>query len=183
MPPLRSRPVAFPGLLEYGRLRLVGYGLCSLLGALVYFYGLASQHIPKNGDEYPYVHITRLTAGSGQFLPLRSELPGLRNTKPPLLFWQGIASTGWGRRWTLWNLRWPSVAYTLLTGLLVFLLGYRLSARPETGFRAALSFLAFFSTYRYGRPFLTNPPEVFWLFLPFFALLYWRPCAQRSRFV
>ena len=162
--------------------RLAGHGLVTLLAAFTYLYGLDSQHIPKNGDEYPYEHITRLTADSGRLLPLRSELPGMRNTKPPLLFWQGIASTGWGRRWTLWDLRTPSVVYTLLTGLLVFLLGSRLSGRPETGLVAGLSFLAFFSTYRYGRPFLTNPPEVFWLFLPFFALLYWGKAAPASRF-
>jgi 4-amino-4-deoxy-L-arabinose transferase-like glycosyltransferase len=64
----------------------------------------------------------------------------------------------------------------------VFLLGARLSGRPETGFLAGLSFLAFFSTYRYGRPFLTNAPEVFWLFLPFFALLYWPRATAASRF-
>jgi 4-amino-4-deoxy-L-arabinose transferase-like glycosyltransferase len=163
--------------------RLFGYGLVALLAAFTYLHGLDSQHIPKNGDEYPYAHITRLTAESGRLLPLRSDLPGMRNTKPPLLFWQGIASTGWGRHWALWNLRYPSVVYTLLTAVLVFLLGLRLSGRAETGFVAALSFLAFFSTYRYGRPFLTNPPEVFWLFLPFFALLYWRKAAPVSRFV
>ena len=163
--------------------RLAGYGLLSLLAVFTYLYGLDSQHIPKNGDEYPYEHITRLTAESGRLLPLQSELPGMRNTKPPLLFWQGIASTDWGRRWTLWDLRAPSVLYTLLTALLVFLLGQRLSGRPETGFLAGLSFLAFFSTYRYGRPFLTNPPEVFWLFAPFFAFLYWRRAVPASRFV
>jgi 4-amino-4-deoxy-L-arabinose transferase-like glycosyltransferase len=160
--------------------RLAGYGLVALLAAFTYLYGLDSPHIPKNGDEYPYEHITRLTAESGRLLPLRSELPGMRNTKPPLLFWQGIASTGWGRRWTLWDLRYPSVVYTLLTALLVFLLGSRLSGLGETGLVAALSFLAFFSSFRYGRPFLTNAPEVFWLFLPFFALLYWR-AAPSSR--
>ena len=162
--------------------RIAGYGLLSLLAVFTYLYGLDSQHIPKNGDEYPYEHITRLTAESGRLLPLQSELPGMRNTKPPLLFWQGIASTGWGRRWTLWDLRAPSVLYTLLTALLVFLLGARLSGRPDTGFLAGLSFLAFFSTYRYGRPFLTNPPEVFWLFLPFFAFLYWPKATAASRF-
>jgi 4-amino-4-deoxy-L-arabinose transferase-like glycosyltransferase len=158
-----------------------GYGLVGLLAAFTYLYALDSQHIPKNGDEYPYEHITRLTADSGRLLPLQSELPGMRNTKPPLLFWQGIASTGWGRRWTLWSLRAPSVVYTLLTAFLVFLLGSRLSGRTGTGLVAGLSFLAFFSTYRYGRPFLTNPPEVFWLFLPFFALLYWPKAASASR--
>ena len=164
-----------------GPWRLAGHVLVTLLAALSYFYGLGSQHIPKNGDEYAYEHITRMTAASGALLPLRSHLPDMRNTKPPLLFWQGIASTGWGRVWTLWRLRSPSVVYTLLTAALVFVLGFRLSGRSETGFRSMLAFLAFFSTFRYGRPFLTNPPEVFWLFLPFFALLLWRPAGFGSR--
>ncbi|MEQ1630166.1 MAG: glycosyl transferase family 39, partial [Gallionella sp.] len=55
-----------------------------------------------------------------------------------------------------------------------------LGGKAETGFIAALTFLAFFTTYRFGRPFLTNPPEVFWLFLPFFVLLYW-PKTFQSR--
>jgi 4-amino-4-deoxy-L-arabinose transferase-like glycosyltransferase len=165
------------------RPRLAWYGLVTLLAVVAYSYGLDSQHIPKNGDEYPYERITRLTAESGALLPLRSDLPGLSNTKPPLLFWQGIASTRWGEDWTLGRLRLPSVVYTLLTDILVLLLAWKLSGRLEAGLLAALSFLAFFSTYRYGRPFLTNPPEVFWLFLPFFALLYWRPAAFESRLV
>ncbi|MBI5659138.1 MAG: phospholipid carrier-dependent glycosyltransferase [Nitrosomonadales bacterium] len=164
------------------RLRLAWYIFAALLAVFTYFYGLDSDHIPKNGDEYPYEHITRLTADSGKLLPLQSQLIGQRNTKPPLLFWQGIASTNWGQDWTLWHLRYPSVIYTLLTGLMVFLLGWKLSRQPETGFLGLLAFLAFFNTYRYGRPFLTNPPEVFWLFLPFFVLLYWRPAAFESRF-
>jgi len=164
-------------------LHLAWYGVVTALAAFTYFYGLDSQHIPKNGDEYPYEHITRLTAESGALLPLRSGLPAMRNTKPPLLFWQGIACTHWGRDWALWRLRYPSVLYTLLTAALVFVLGFKLSGRPETGFLAVLSFLTFFSTYRYGRPFLTNPPEVFWLPLPFFALLMWRPKGFASRFV
>jgi 4-amino-4-deoxy-L-arabinose transferase-like glycosyltransferase len=114
----------------------------------------------------------------------------MRNTKPPLLFWQGIISTHWGQSWSLWNLRYPSVIYTLLTALLVFLLASKLaqeqtvegnSTPAETGFIAALTFLSFFSTYRYGRPFLINPAEVFWFFLPFFTLLYWRSFAFDSR--
>ena len=157
------------------------YVLAVLLAVFTYFYGLDSQQIPKNGDEYPYEHITRLTAASGHLLPLQSELDGMRNTKPPLLFWQGIASTHWGQDWDLWHLRYPSVIYTLLTALLVFLLARKLSGQMETGFVAALTFLAFFSTYRYGRPFLVNPPEVFWFFLPFFTLLYWRPFSFESR--
>jgi 4-amino-4-deoxy-L-arabinose transferase-like glycosyltransferase len=154
-----------------------------LFAVFVYFFGLDSQQIPKNGDEYPYAHITRLTAASGHLLPLQSELKDMRNTKPPLLFWQGIASTNWGKNWTLWHLRYPSVIYTVLTALLVLLLARRLSGQLETGVLALLVFLAFFSTYRYGRPFLTNPPEVFWLFLPFFVLLYWRPAAFDSRWL
>jgi len=159
------------------------YGLAVLLGVFVYFFDLDGQHIPKNGDEYPYEHIARLTAASGHFLPLQSELVDMRNTKPPMLFWQAIVSTNWGVDWTLWHLRYPSVIYTLLTALLVFLLGWRLSRAPAKGFAGALAFLAFFTTYRFGRPFLTNPPEVFWLFLPFFVLLYWRSTAFASRFV
>jgi hypothetical protein len=155
-------------------LRMAWYILACLLAVFAYFYGLDSQHIPKNGDEYPYEHITRLTAGSGHLLPLQSQLDNMRNTKPPLLFWQGIASTGWGKNWTLWDLRYPSVIYTLLTAAMLAMLGWKLTRKPETGFIAALTFLAFFSTYRFGRPFLTNPPEVFWIFLPFFVLLYWR---------
>ncbi len=164
-----------------GGLYLLWNVLALALAVFTYFYGLDSQHIPKNGDEYPYEHITRLTAASGHLLPLRSELDGMRNTKPPLLFWQGIASTDWGQDWDLWHLRYPGVIYTLLTALLVFLLAAKLSRHMEAGFVAALAYLAFFSTYRYGRPFLVNPPEVFWFFLPYFTLLYWRPFSFESR--
>ena len=163
-----------------GRLRL-WYTLCLLLAVFTYFYGLDSLHIPKNGDEYIYAHITRLTADSGHLLPLQSQLHEMRNTKPPLLFWQGIASTRWGRDWRLWSLRYPSVIYTLLTGMLVFLLGWRVSGRLETGGLACLTFLSFFNIYRYGRPFLTEAPVTFWTFLPFFAFLFWQPVALESR--
>ena len=162
------------------RLR-VWYGLCLLLAVATYFYGLDSLHIPRNGDEYIYAHITRLTADSGHLLPLQSQLHEMRNTKPPLLFWQGIASTQWGRDLRLWSLRYPSVIYTLLTAVLVFLLGWRVSGGLETGGVACLTFLSFYSTYRYGRPFLTDAPETFWIFLPFFALLFWWPAAFESR--
>ena len=165
------------------RWRLVFYGLAVLLAVFTYFFGLDSDHIPKNGDEFVYEHITRLTAANGKLLPLQSELAEMRNTKPPLLFWQGIASSDWGRKWTLWDLRWPSVIYTLLTAGLVGLLARRLSGSVGTGFIAALAFLAFFSTYRYGRPFLTDGPLTFWLFVPFFALLYWRPASFESRWL
>ncbi len=156
------------------------YGAAMLLAVFVYFFGLDSQHIPKNGDENVYAHITRLTAASGHWLPLQSELDGMRNTKPPALFWQGIASTGHGQNWTLWDLRYPNVMYTLLTAAMVFLLGWKCARSLPGGFVAALTYLAFFSTYRYGRPFLTNAPETFWLFLPFFLLLYRKETAFAS---
>jgi 4-amino-4-deoxy-L-arabinose transferase-like glycosyltransferase len=82
------------------------------------------------------------------------------------------------------------VIYTLLTALLVFLLASKLAqlqtvegyvTPAQTGVIAALTFLAFFSTYRYGRPYLINPAEVFWFFMPFFTLLYWRAFAFDSR--
>lgn len=155
-------------------LRLAWYVCATLLAVFTYFYGLDSQHIPKNGDEYPYEHITRLTAANGHLLPLQSDMFEMRNTKPPLLFWQGILSTDWAQSWTLWDLRYPSVIYTLLTAGLVFLLGWKLSGKRETAFVAMLAYLGFFNIYRFGRPFLTNAPEIFWLFLPFFSLLYWR---------
>jgi 4-amino-4-deoxy-L-arabinose transferase-like glycosyltransferase len=158
------------------------YLAVALLAVATYFYGLDGDHIPKNGDEYPYEHITRLTAASGHWLPLQSQLDGMRNTKPPLLFWQGIASTDGGRQWTQWDLRYPSVIYTLLTAAMVLLLARRLSGSLATGLIGASAYLAFFSTYHYGRPFLTNPPEVFWFFLPFFVLLYWQPGSFASRF-
>ncbi len=161
--------------------RSLCYLAALLLAVFVYFYGLDSQHIPRNGDEDVYAHIARLTAQSGHLLPLQSGLDNMRNTKPPLLFWQGIIATNWGHDWDWWHLRYPSVIYTLLTALLVFLLGRQLSGRVATGAVAALTFLAFFSTYRYGRPFLVNPAEVFWLFLPFFTLLYVRPFSFESR--
>ena len=127
------------------------------------------------------MHIVRMTAESGQWLPLQSEMDGLQNTKPPLIFWQGIASTDWANNWSLANLRWPSVLYTALTALLLFLAVRRFSGKTHTGFLAALVWLSFFATYRYGRPFLTDPPEVFWLSLPFLLLLYWGRCAFESK--
>lgn len=152
-----------------------------LLGVFTYLYGLDSRFAPKNGDEYPYMHIVRMTADAGAWLPLQSEMDGIKNTKPPLVFWEGIASTGWGADWTLFALRWPSVLYTGLTALFLFLAVARFSGKKQTGLLAALVWLSFFATYRYGRPFLTDPPAVFWLSLPFFALLYWGRAAFESK--
>lgn len=152
-----------------------------LLGVFTYLYGLDSRFAPKNGDEYPYMHIVRMTADAGNWLPLQSQMDGIKNTKPPLIFWQGIASTGWASEWTLANLRWPSVLYTGLTAFFLFLVVRRFSGKTQTGILASLIWLSFFATYRYGRPFLTDPPEVFWITLPFFALLYWGRSAFESK--
>ncbi len=155
--------------------------LILLLGIFTYLYGLDSRFAPKNGDEYPYMHIVRMTADSGAWLPLQSEMDGIKNTKPPLLFWQGIASTGWGSQWSLSSLRWPSLVYTALTAIFLFLAVRRFSGKMQTALLAGLVWLSFFASYRYGRPFLTDPPEVFWLSLPFMVLLYWGRSAFESK--
>lgn len=181
------------------RLLLVLQFALVALTAWAYGVGLDGQNIPRNGDELVYAHITRLTAASGQWLPLASELDAMRNTKPPLLFWQGLASTGFGAHWELWRLRWPSLAWTALTALLIGGVAARLGRRPgasvdppagaatgfdlPTGLVAALVWLGFFTTFRYGRPYLTNPPEVFWLSLPLLALLWRAPAGFESRWV
>ena len=158
------------------------YALLTLVLAIfAYLYGLDSRFAPKNGDEYPYMHIVRMTADSGAWLPLQSEMDGIKNTKPPLIFWQGIASTHWASQWSLENLRWPSILYTALTALLLFISVRRFSGKSQTGLLAAFIWLSFFATYRYGRPFLTDPPEVFWFSVPFFALLYWGKSAFESK--
>src|ERR1700675_2017611 len=132
---------------------------------LSYLYPLDGRNILKSPDEGFYVQIARMTAEQGKLLPLVCER-GLCNDKPPLLFWQGIASTSWARHWSLWALRLPSVLYTAATALLVALLAGRLAGDGRTAWLAALLFTAALSTVQHGRPFLTNPPETFWLFAP-----------------
>lgn len=145
--------------------------LVIVLALATYFVALKSDHAATNGDELLYAQMTYATAESGQWLPLQTMIERHRNTKPPALFWQGLVSTDWAQNWSLWNLRWPNVLYTLATAILVFLLGRKISASNSTGLLAALLYLAFFGTYRYGRVFLTSAPETFWLFLPFAILL------------
>ena len=142
-----------------------------LFALLVYCTGLGSDHLATNGDELLYAQISKLTAQSGQLLPLQVAEEWLRNTKPPLLFWQGILSTDWGSHWSLALLRAPNILYTLLTAGLLFLIGWKRTRSPALGITAALLFLCFFSTYRYGRVFLTSAPETFWLFAPLALLL------------
>ena len=165
------------------RSRFVAWVLLAVVIALGYLFELGGDHIPRNGDELVYAHIARLTAESGQWLPLVSSYDFMRNTKPPLLFWQAIVAGGWGDHWSLFNLRLPSVMYLWATALMVGLLSRKIvggtaeqnkAKATVAGAIAAIVFLSFFSTYRYGRPYLTSAPETFWLFGMFFAIA-WSP--------
>ena len=150
----------------------VGWFVLLTLAVAVYFFGLGGQYVPTNGDELVYAHIARVTAATGHWLPLASELNNMRNTKPPLLFWQAMVASDWGRNWQLFALRLPSVIYTqLITAAIAFTVrGITQSTRK--GLMAACIYLAFFCTFRYGRPYLTSAPETFWLFLPVLLLLW-----------
>ncbi|MGB4116849.1 MAG: glycosyl transferase [Polaromonas sp.] len=176
------------------RSRSVTWIVLAVVIALGYLFQLGGDHIPRNGDELVYAHIARLTAESGNWLPLVSSYDFMRNTKPPLLFWQAMVAGGWGGQWTLFNLRLPSVLYLWATALMVGLLVRRVAISSQSphlnplpegeetkrgvgvteGAIAAIVFLSFFSTYRYGRPYLTSAPETFWLFGVFFAIA-WSP--------
>jgi 4-amino-4-deoxy-L-arabinose transferase-like glycosyltransferase len=181
---------------------LIWVGL-AIAVALGYLFGLGGDHIPRNGDELVYAHIARLTAATGHWLPLVSSYDFMRNTKPPLLFWQAMVAGGWGEHWTLLNLRLPSVVYTWCIALMVGLLTWKMvrgeaaaatvdaAAAEQTnrhaitmGAIATLIYLSFFTTYRYGRPYLTSAAETFWLFGVFFAIA-WSPArllASRWKF-
>ncbi len=149
-------------------------GLC----AAVYLFGLGSPYAPTNGDEMVYIHIARITAESGHWLPLQSELLGTRNTKPPLLIWQAMVSGGWGDHWSQWALRLPSILYTFATAALLAFFAHRMTADTTTKLRnaclAVVLYLLFFSTFRYGRAYLTSAPETFWLALPMWWVLWLR---------
>ena len=93
-----------------------------LLALAAYFAALKSDHAATNGDELLYAQMTYATAESGHWLPLHTLIERHRNTKPPGLFWQGLVSTNWAESWSLCNLRWPNVLYTLATALMVFVL-------------------------------------------------------------
>ena len=144
------------------------------LAIAVYLLGLDGQYVPTNGDELVYTHIARLTAASGHWLPLVSELDHMRNTKPPLLFWQAMLAGNWGANWHMAALRAPSVGYTLLTAGVIGAIVQRISRDHRSALLAACVYLAFFCTFRFGRTYLTSAPETFWLNLPVLALLWWR---------
>ncbi len=150
--------------------------MCFLLVAsVIYLAGIDGRHIPKNGDEEVYLRITRLTALQGHWLPLQSDLTNMRNTKPPLLFWQGLMSSQWGKDFRFERLRYPNVIYSLLTAILIAFLATQLLGRVQQswikGAYAGLIWLGFWTTFRYGRPFLTAAPEVFWMFSSLVILL------------
>ena len=154
-----------------------GWGLLLLAALLVYASGLESLYLPSIGDEMVYTHIARLTAAAGHWLPLVSDLDHMRNTKPPLLFWQALVAGDWGAHWQLWRLRLPSVTYTFLVTLGVAQATGWLTRERATAWRAACIYLGFFCTLRFGRPYLTSAAESFWFGLPLLTLL-WR--ARRS---
>ncbi|MGI9135061.1 MAG: ArnT family glycosyltransferase, partial [Rhodoferax sp.] len=148
------------------------------LCALLYLFGLDNPYAPTNGDEMVYIHIARLTALSNHWLPLVSDLDHMRNTKPPMLFWQALWAGDWGRQWSLLALRLPSVVYTFATTILVALLALRISAQARTACIAAALYLLYFSTFRYGRVYLTSAPETFWFGLPVLWLVWQRSAPQ-----
>jgi 4-amino-4-deoxy-L-arabinose transferase-like glycosyltransferase len=147
--------------------------LVAVLGAFVYLFSLDGLYIPHIGDEAPYIEIARLTAESGSWLPLKTG-SGLENTKPPLLYWLGIVATDWGSNWTLFRLRVPVVLFTFATAVLTFWLSRKLGYERETAWISALTFLGFYSSFQYGRPFLINSPETFFVFLSFALVLVFR---------
>ncbi len=145
-----------------------------VLAAALYLLGLNSPYAPTNGDEMVYIHIARMTAESGHWLPLQSELIGTRNTKPPLLIWQAVFASDWGQHWSLLALRLPSIVYTFATTALLAFFTHRISGKVRTACLAAALYLLYFSTFRYGRVYLTSAPETFWLALPMWWVLWLR---------
>ena len=138
-------------------LLVLGLALC------VYVAGLGGQYAPSNGDELVYTHIARLTAASNHWLPLVSELDHMRNTKPPLLFWQAMVAGDWGRNWSLAALRTPSVIYTFLLAGAVGWTVHLITRNVRSACIAACVYLAFFCTFRFGR---TYPVSYTHLTLP-----------------
>jgi 4-amino-4-deoxy-L-arabinose transferase-like glycosyltransferase len=150
------------------------------LAIAIYVFGLGGQYIPSNGDEMVYVHIARMTAETGHWLPLASALEGTRNTKPPLLIWQAMLAGDWGQHWHMWFLRTPSLLYTLAMAAAICWTTRLITRSTRDGLIAACVYLAFLSTFRYSRPYLTSAPETFWLSLPMFGLLWQWPQTATS---
>jgi hypothetical protein len=120
------------------------------------------------------MHIVRMTADSGSWLPLQSEMDGIKNTKPPLHFLARNCSRFIGQRsWSLESLRWPSALYTALTALLLFISVRRFSGEHRQVFLLHRFGYLFLQPIAMAVHFLQILREAFWLSLPFFALLYW----------
>jgi len=147
-----------------------------IIAVVAYFYGLDSIYIPNIGDEDLNLAICRTTAESHHWLPLLSER-GISNSKPPMLFWQGIVSTHWAVDWSPILLRFPIVCFSLLTAAMAAWLAFRITQRRRVAVNAALIYLGFMSTIQQGRPFLTNAPETFFLFAPL-VLFFYRPAIR-----
>ncbi len=148
--------------------------LLFLIFCVCYLSGLDSLYLPSNGDEMVYSRIARLTAGSGQWLPLVSDLDHMRNTKPPLLFWQAIMAGDWGGHWDLWRLRLPAVLYSMALAGVLIATTWQISRLQDLALVSACVYLAFFSSFRYGRPYLTSAAETFWLTLPLWLTVWHR---------
>lgn len=168
-----AMPLIFKPFHPLGPMDSAGAALV-FIAILVYLFELSSPYAPTNGDEMVYIHIARMTAESGNWLPLQSEIVDTRNTKPPLLFWQAMVAGNWGQQWNLWALRLPSVLYTFATTAFLAFFTFKFSGRVRTACTAAAVYLLFFSTFRYGRVYLTSAPETFWLALPMWWVLWAR---------
>ena len=155
--------------------------LLALLGLGIYASGLGGEYVPSNGDEMVYAHIARKTGESGHWLPLQSELPDTRNTKPPLLFWQAMVSGAGHAGWTLEAMRAPSFLYLLrvCAGMAVGLRA--LTGQWQAGWVSICLLLAFQSSFRFVRPYLTSAPETFWYSLPLLCLFSQRARDPQSR--
>lgn len=127
--------------------------------------------IPTIGDELVYMTIAEKTAASGNWLPLQSE-EEMKNTKPPLLFWQGMWTTEGINHPSYWDYRWPGLLITFLIALTLIKYGRRIFSSFEVGISAALIYLCFFSTFQYGRHFLMHPHEALLMNLPLLRYVY-----------
>ena len=155
-----------------------------VLGFCTYLQGLGSLHILRNGDELVYMQITRVTGMAGQWLPPAGH-PGHagHQTTAFVLAGAGEHELGGsaGRWWRYAGPAWRGPSVRRCSA--VCWVGNCPVVTCIKGALAALFYLAFFSTYRYGRPYLTNPPETFWVFACFFTMLWWKPRSFDSRFL
>lgn len=141
------------------------WALAILIPLASYLVGLNYSQIPTIGDEGVYIQMSRATSETGRWLPLVWD-QGVFNTKPPLLFWQGMVTADFESSPSLWSLRWPSVIYSFLSALLIFWLVFRHTNELWRGFLSGVIFLSFISTYKHGRPFLMQSAEMFLVFFP-----------------